>query len=271
MKYRNRSDNYYDTEKFKSNTIEGSVTKNIASIVISKKIVRQANKYLSIYNMCKHSRYILLALFLISPYLLVLPIISTLLCMYMKTYSKISLVYKINNIENDAFQKKLEHVKRIMKSKKISWVRSKSKVFESRYEAGAGTVWDTVPCRIVSIPPFPFSTNMKIISIQSTNESVTFFPDRIVIISDGHIADIPYDGINYEYEDFDFIENEKVPNDAIIVGHTWLYVNNDGSPDRRFKNNRQLPICGYGKLMIKSKSGLNVILIFSNRKLWDNF
>ncbi|TDE35441.1 hypothetical protein E1B25_17530 [Antarcticimicrobium sediminis] len=36
---------------------------------------------------------------------------------------------------------------------------------------------------------------------------------------------------------------EAAPSDATMVGQTWKYVNKNGSPDRRFKDNRQLPIC----------------------------
>lgn len=49
---------------------------------------------------------------------------------------------------------------------------------------------------------------------------------------------------------------------------SYFVVNNDGSPDRRFKNNQRLPVCAYGSLKLKSKDGLNVILVFSNRNLW---
>ena len=43
-----------------------------------------------------------------------------------------------------------------------------------------------------------------------------------------------------------FIENEQVPNDAQVVGQAWEKSNKDGSPDRRFGNNRQFPVLGYG-------------------------
>lgn len=267
VKYRDRRNNYYDTKIFK-NTVVAKSSTNIATFVISKKIIEQANKHLNVYKICGHSRYVLLGLLLISPYLLIFPIITTLLCLYMKNYSTVNLSYKMNTLQKNAFAQQLSSVKKIMASQKISWVKSQSKVFESRYEAGAGKVWDTVPCKIVSQPPFPFSTNLRVLSIQTKQQSVTFFPDKIIIISNDHIVDVPYDGIHYEYEDFNFIENDWVPKDTTVVGSTWRYVNNDGSPDRRFKNNKRLPICGYGKLKITSKTGLNICLIFSNRSLW---
>jgi hypothetical protein len=40
------------------------------------------------------------------------------------------------------------------------------------------------------------------------------------------------------------IEEGPVPRDAERIGITWKYVNKGGGPDRRYKNNPQLPSCG---------------------------
>ncbi len=54
-----------------------------------------------------------------------------------------------------------------------------------------------------------------------------------------------------------FIEEESVPADARIVGTTWEKVNRDGSRDRRFADNRELPIVEYGALTLRSPTGIN--------------
>lgn len=64
-----------------------------------------------------------------------------------------------------------------------------------------------------------------------------------------------------------FIESSPVPKDARVVDHTWQYVNKSGGPDKRFKNNRQLPVCLYGELKLQSPTGLNTIIMFSNAEL----
>ena len=53
-----------------------------------------------------------------------------------------------------------------------------------------------------------------------------------------------------------FVENEAIPSDGEVIGHTWAKVNKDGSPDRRFRENYQIPVCRYGELSITSKTGL---------------
>jgi hypothetical protein len=61
-----------------------------------------------------------------------------------------------------------------------------------------------------------------------------------------------------------FIESEGVPADATVVDHTWRYVNKNGGPDRRFNNNRQLPVLQLGVSVLTSSKGLNIQLNTSN-------
>ena len=67
-----------------------------------------------------------------------------------------------------------------------------------------------------------------------------------------------------------FIEEETLPNDATIVKRVWAKSNADGSPDRRFKNNYQIPVCQYGRINFKTTNGLNEAYMFSNyNKAYD--
>jgi len=60
-----------------------------------------------------------------------------------------------------------------------------------------------------------------------------------------------------------FVEGESVPSDSQQVDSTWRYVNKKGGPDRRFSNNRQLPIMQYGVLAFSSASGLSALFMCS--------
>ena len=44
---------------------------------------------------------------------------------------------------------------------------------------------------------------------------------------------------------------------------TWQYVNKNGGPDRRFNNNRQLPIMLYGEVELTTPTGLRWMLQLS--------
>ena len=59
-------------------------------------------------------------------------------------------------------------------------------------------------------------------------------------------------------------ETSKIPEDVPIAGYTWAKANKDGSPDRRFRDNYQIPVCLYGNIRIRSTSGLDESWLFSN-------
>jgi hypothetical protein len=61
-----------------------------------------------------------------------------------------------------------------------------------------------------------------------------------------------------------FQEEEGVPKDSKIIGQAWAKSNKDGSPDRRFTKNYQIPIALYGAVTFRSANGLWEEFQFSN-------
>jgi Protein of unknown function (DUF4236) len=61
-----------------------------------------------------------------------------------------------------------------------------------------------------------------------------------------------------------FQEEQGVPKDSKVIGQTWAKANKDGSRDKRFVNNYQIPIVAYASLSLKSNSGLWEEFQFSN-------
>jgi hypothetical protein len=83
-------------------------------------------------------------------------------------------------------------------------------------------------------------------------------------VIDFHDVRITTDSVNFQ-------EVEGVPGDSRTVGQTWVKANKDGSPDRRFANNYQIPIVSYGLLSLKSDSGLWEEFHFSSPDRLDQF
>jgi len=77
--------------------------------------------------------------------------------------------------------------------------------------------------------------------------------------------------INATLEFSSFIEEEGVPKDTEVISYTWKKANKDGSMDKRFKGNYQIPIVRYGKLTFQSDSGLEEGYMFSNFTAFDGF
>lgn len=107
-------------------------------------------------------------------------------------------------------------------------------------------------------PPV-IASNIAVPSLHASKRSVYFLPDRIVIRDGSQYADLPYQHCRISGTPTRFIEAGRVPGDAERVGTTWKYVNKGGGPDRRYKNNPQLPIMRYGELALSAEPGFSFI------------
>lgn len=98
-------------------------------------------------------------------------------------------------------------------------------------------------------------------------DDILIYPGVAVIPrADGVFALIDIRELKIEIEGARFHETEGVPSDAEVVGHTWVKTNKDGSPDRRFKENYQIPICLYGQIAFRSQTGVTEEYMVSNAK-----
>jgi hypothetical protein len=70
--------------------------------------------------------------------------------------------------------------------------------------------------------------------------------------------------VRLEVKKVQFNEPGGVPDDSETVGTTWAKVNKDGSRDKRFAGNYQIPIASYGDLTFKTTAGLEEEFQFSN-------
>jgi hypothetical protein len=75
---------------------------------------------------------------------------------------------------------------------------------------------------------------------------------------------IEYHDITGQAKNVRFQEDEAVPSDSLVVGSTWAKANKDGSRDKRFVDNYQIPVVQYGQLTLRSANGLWEEFHFSN-------
>lgn len=66
------------------------------------------------------------------------------------------------------------------------------------------------------------------------------------------------------FEETQMLIQDRIPADSKVIGHNWLKSNKDGSRDRRYSNNSQIPLVRYGEIIIGSTSGLQEKYLFSN-------
>jgi DNA-directed RNA polymerase subunit RPC12/RpoP len=68
-----------------------------------------------------------------------------------------------------------------------------------------------------------------------------------------------------------FHEAQGVPSDSEVVGQTWTKTNKDGTRDKRFASNFQIPIVLYGELALRSDTGLWEKFLFSDPARMERF
>ena len=148
-------------------------------------------------------------------------------------------------------------------SHKIWHVESQADVIDRKRHAGASQAINRNPI-VIKTDDVPYvKTNISVPSIPVGKQTLFFFPDRILVFENDKVGAVSYADLEIEIESVRFIESGAVPKDAQIVDHTWQYVNKSGGPDRRFNNNRQIPICLYEDMNLISATGLNERVEFS--------
>jgi hypothetical protein len=98
------------------------------------------------------------------------------------------------------------------------------------------------------------------------------YPAFLVILeSNRRFGLIDLRELKVDYQAVPSMEEESVPEDAELIGSTWARVNKDGSPDRRFKHNYEIPLVKYGSISFKSDTGLHEEYLFSQHALAEDF
>ncbi len=111
------------------------------------------------------------------------------------------------------------------------------------------------------------------LAIQGGRSKAYFYPGFLLVSAcDGNgFAIVDLADLEIQSTHSRFTETETVPSDAIAVGSTWAKANKDGSRDKRFSDNRQLPILRYGQLQLSTAGELQEAFVFSRSEPCDEF
>jgi|SRR5579862_1160721 len=145
------------------------------------------------------------------------------------------------------------------------WVLNTSaQTSDYKRNAGARTLITRRSASIGQLATKGFRSSVPISSIEANGTFFHFLPEQILILSGKRYGAISYAQLMISVQSTRFIEGEAVPSDSRQVDSTWRFVNKNGGPDRRFNNNRQIPILQYAEITLRTVAGLQVILQTSN-------
>ncbi len=151
----------------------------------------------------------------------------------------------------------------VVNSRKLQAVAATSKYADTKYSAGASSGLKLTQA-IFSVGQAPgVIANIDVPILQAVKMTLAFYPDRILAFQGDTVGAIEYADLEANNSPVTFVENESVPADATVIGKTWQYVNKKGGPDKRFKNNREMPLCRYNELRLRTNRGLDLYLMCS--------
>lgn len=144
--------------------------------------------------------------------------------------------------------------------------------FETK--AAAGTTMERSEVRFKFDSIKSILTNEKSFCFENFNGGDFYFYPSFIIYFKNHedIAIVDYNDLIIKYSEIRFLEErQNIPTDTIVLGETWYRVNKDGSPDRRFVDNFQIPIVSYGSIQIQTISGINELYYISDVRKAKHF
>lgn len=101
---------------------------------------------------------------------------------------------------------------------------------------------------------------------------IYIYPAFVVMYSSKtSFAIIGLDELDFHHTGVHFTETGSVPPDSKIIDRTWYKVNKNGTPDKRFNGNYQIPVVRYGQINLGTATGLNEEYEFSNYEATDQF
>ncbi len=170
------------------------------------------------------------------------------------------IFYEFDSELEKAYQSLLDAFANITKCQRIKHVEGAAEVLDKKYHAGANKLVSIKSITLQS-GDLPFlKTNIPVPLIPAGRQKLAFLPDRLLVVESGGVGAVEYANLKFTISAENFIEEDGVPSDSVVVGHTWKYVNKKGGPDKRFKDNRELPIVRYEQIAFSSDTGLNEVI-----------
>lgn len=183
--------------------------------------------------------------------------------------SRINVEYNFDDYSQQQWIQLSSAWKSVAASKSLELVTLTAKSKRKKVTAGIETACDTVKIMSSQKLPWYLKTNIKPIVFQSKGQKIAIMPDRLLIFTGSKIGALAYNDLQIVVDAVGMVQQGACPSDSEIVAHVWGYANADGSPDKRYANNKQFPVANFGRITITSASGLNTQILFSKSSAAD--
>jgi hypothetical protein len=215
-----------------------------------------------------------------APYLILLSVVLVGLFTIVLAYfrDKIAknavILYDLDKSAASVYKSFLDAFDELQHCAKIWHIEAIDRVHNSKYRAGASRSMRRSAMKI-SVGTVNFiKANIDIpkMSMSSGERTLVFLPDRLLVVDPKTVRLISYSELRVSLFKSKVIGRAgKVPPDATVIGRTWQYVNKDGGPDRRFKNNPRRPVVLYQRVLLRGPHGFRETIQFSRSEGGSSF
>lgn len=200
-------------------------------------------------------------LFFINPLLLIISALGLGILIYNKANDKIKIDYDMTPEAAEELRATNNFLAGIMESDAVWLIRETADVDP---DTGADM-------RIINRTPLTFrrgndeiETNAETFTLEGGSSKLIFLPDAVFFKENGKMKGLGLTELEMELQKLVFLEDERIPADATVLGKTFEHVTKDGNPDKRYKDNPELALVEYGLLSLRNSQGLDTLIGFSD-------
>lgn len=177
----------------------------------------------------------------------------------------IKFSYRIEGKGCEAFQKLNDALEELNQCRQVLVFKGRRHFQDTRYSGGDANFPDFGTTELSMSQPPLLDLDFNVWHLRAFQKDFYFMPDHILVYQGAEAGGVSYEKIKFTFssEVVQVREQVKKSNDAEIVGHTWRYVNNDGTPDQRFNGNIQIPKLKLGIVKLDG-AGIELSLYTSN-------
>ena len=187
--------------------------------------------------------------------------------------SYVNLELDLNEKAIKQYEKVLSSFKSLTSSNFIWDITSANDIDMVKTRSTASQTYERVKTSI-SLKELPgIKSSFDALSFQNKNGAdIYIYPGFLVMFnSEENFGILELKKIDILFSETNFIESEKRPSDSVIVKYVWEKANKNGSRDKRFADNKQLPVMKYGEITLFKRGAIYEKYMFSNAKNADKF
>ena len=185
--------------------------------------------------------------------------------------SRKPITYELDEVTQQRFSALQAGCEKLGQAYRIWRVETQQSTSDWKRNAGANNLIDRSDCQTSKAAAPHTVSNIVPWTINCSGSRLFFFPDQILVLQEGRFGALSYSSLSIDTALSYFRETNGVPADSAVSGRTWRYVNKNGGPDRRFSDNREIPIAVYAQLDLRSPQGFHVRLHVSNTAAAEAF